>query len=337
MNKNKSELEVLRHSTSHVMAQAVTELFPGTKLAIGPAIEEGFYYDFDKKEFKAPSSSQAYIDERNLYFSLVFPLHSGLYKSSLNLYYKQYLYAVNGEKSYQIISANMNQSVAKQISLEAAYLFLPRYLIRYYQDPIASSTHFIGCTFAEHLFTFGLSYKLQNIQIKPYGRFEIDRYKENFSFYNGHAIRYGMDLNWSIGSLANLNLGVDRKQNSAKGPLPDISYDDNAVSVQILTRVLNLDKLYFNLGADYTKRFYTTENSASIDPFHRDRIDTKFSFAGGLEYRLSKNLRLNLEYNREIRKVSSPNLSNIDDIKNYNNNKLTLGLRFNLSKLTGGD
>ncbi|MBC7347024.1 MAG: threonine--tRNA ligase, partial [Clostridia bacterium] len=34
------------HSTAHVMAQAVQRLFPGTKLAIGPAIEEGFYYDF---------------------------------------------------------------------------------------------------------------------------------------------------------------------------------------------------------------------------------------------------------------------------------------------------
>ncbi|MCX5657043.1 MAG: threonine--tRNA ligase [Candidatus Omnitrophica bacterium] len=41
------DLEILRHSTSHVMAQAVKELFPGTKLAIGPAIEDGFYYDFD--------------------------------------------------------------------------------------------------------------------------------------------------------------------------------------------------------------------------------------------------------------------------------------------------
>ncbi|MFH0947927.1 MAG: threonine--tRNA ligase [Elusimicrobiota bacterium] len=41
------DLETLRHSTSHVMAQAVVELFPGTKLAIGPAIEDGFYYDFD--------------------------------------------------------------------------------------------------------------------------------------------------------------------------------------------------------------------------------------------------------------------------------------------------
>jgi threonyl-tRNA synthetase len=38
---------VLRHSTAHVMAQAVTQLFPGAKYSIGPAIEDGFYYDFD--------------------------------------------------------------------------------------------------------------------------------------------------------------------------------------------------------------------------------------------------------------------------------------------------
>ncbi|MGA0194337.1 MAG: TGS domain-containing protein, partial [Ilumatobacteraceae bacterium] len=38
---------VLRHSTAHVMAQAVTDLFPSAKFTIGPAIEHGFYYDFD--------------------------------------------------------------------------------------------------------------------------------------------------------------------------------------------------------------------------------------------------------------------------------------------------
>ena len=38
---------VLRHSTSHVLAQAVTQLFPGAKFSIGPAITDGFYYDFD--------------------------------------------------------------------------------------------------------------------------------------------------------------------------------------------------------------------------------------------------------------------------------------------------
>ncbi len=42
--------EIYWHSTSHIMAQAVKRLFPGAKLAIGPAIEEGFYYDFDLPE-----------------------------------------------------------------------------------------------------------------------------------------------------------------------------------------------------------------------------------------------------------------------------------------------
>jgi threonyl-tRNA synthetase len=40
-------LEILRHSTSHVMAMAVRELFPGVKVTIGPAVKDGFYYDFD--------------------------------------------------------------------------------------------------------------------------------------------------------------------------------------------------------------------------------------------------------------------------------------------------
>lgn len=45
--KNEENLYILRHSASHIMAQAVQKLFPGTKLAIGPAVDNGFYYDFD--------------------------------------------------------------------------------------------------------------------------------------------------------------------------------------------------------------------------------------------------------------------------------------------------
>ncbi|MBN2067865.1 MAG: threonine--tRNA ligase [Candidatus Diapherotrites archaeon] len=51
--KKPEDRERLWHSSSHVMAAAVKQLYPGTKLAIGPAIEEGFYYDFDvEKPFK---------------------------------------------------------------------------------------------------------------------------------------------------------------------------------------------------------------------------------------------------------------------------------------------
>jgi threonyl-tRNA synthetase len=46
----KTDLDKLRHSCSHVMAQAVKELWPDVKVTIGPAIENGFYYDFDKSD-----------------------------------------------------------------------------------------------------------------------------------------------------------------------------------------------------------------------------------------------------------------------------------------------
>jgi len=51
-------LHKLRHSASHVMAQAVLEKFPGAKLAIGPAIEDGFYYDFDLPRPLTPEDMQ---------------------------------------------------------------------------------------------------------------------------------------------------------------------------------------------------------------------------------------------------------------------------------------
>ena len=45
-NQSAEKLQTIRHSTAHIMAEAVTNLFPGTKFAIGPSIDNGFYYDF---------------------------------------------------------------------------------------------------------------------------------------------------------------------------------------------------------------------------------------------------------------------------------------------------
>ena len=56
-------LATLRHSTSHVMAQAVKRLFPEVKVAIGPAIEDGFYYDFSKAEPFTPEDLTRIEDE----------------------------------------------------------------------------------------------------------------------------------------------------------------------------------------------------------------------------------------------------------------------------------
>ena len=59
----KEGLEILRHSISHVMAQAVKDLFDGVQITIGPSIEEGFYYDFDYSENFTPEDLTK-IEER---------------------------------------------------------------------------------------------------------------------------------------------------------------------------------------------------------------------------------------------------------------------------------
>ena len=49
-SKDDEGLETIRHDTAHILAMAVQELFPGTQVTIGPVIENGFYYDFARKE-----------------------------------------------------------------------------------------------------------------------------------------------------------------------------------------------------------------------------------------------------------------------------------------------
>ena len=62
-DKDEEAIEVIRHSTAHVMAQAVKNLFPDVKLTIGPNIENGFYYDFDIDEPFSPEDLEKIEDE----------------------------------------------------------------------------------------------------------------------------------------------------------------------------------------------------------------------------------------------------------------------------------
>lgn len=70
--EDKEGLFTLRHTTSHVMAQAIQHLFPGTKFAIGPAIDDGFYYDLDsahvfsQEDFAAIEKEMAKIAKENI-------------------------------------------------------------------------------------------------------------------------------------------------------------------------------------------------------------------------------------------------------------------------------
>ncbi len=66
--------EVYRHSSAHVMAQAVKRLWPGSKLAIGPAIDKGFYYDFDSEHTFTPEDFQAIEEEMKRIIKADYPI-----------------------------------------------------------------------------------------------------------------------------------------------------------------------------------------------------------------------------------------------------------------------
>ncbi len=60
--KDEQALELIRHDTAHVMAQAVQKLYPGTQVTIGPSIEDGFYYDFAREEAFTPEDLEKIED-----------------------------------------------------------------------------------------------------------------------------------------------------------------------------------------------------------------------------------------------------------------------------------
>jgi len=269
--------------------------------------------------------------------SIQLPLRIGQLKPNLYLNYKQYIYSVNAEKSYQIVSATINHPIINPIILEINYLLLPRYLIRYYRNPLGASTDYIGCSFSERLLTARLIYNIYNIKIKPFVRYEIDNYKENFVFYNSKALRFGVNATLTPYKFINVNVGLERKQNNAQGPVPDISDNENSTFIDIITKIPGFSKLSFNIGADYAHRIYTTSNSFNIDPYHKDRKDNKFVIYAGLTFRISKNLQIKTQYEQEIRKVTTPYQIDIEEIKDYSNKRFTLGFKFYPNIVFEGD
>lgn len=263
-----------------------------------------------------------------LNLNLQFPYQINKKLNNLSINYRQYLYLMNTQKSYQLISLNNSYQISKPVSFQIGYLFLPNYLIRYYRNPLGTSTDYIGCIFTEHLISFNLRYRLPKITLSPFFQYEIDDYIKNFNYYDGSALRYGVNTTLRYFNLVDISLKLMRKQLSAQGPIPDISYNENKYSINLIpnfsTSLFNID-----IGFEYSQRYFTTENSFAIDPFHAGRSDHKYNLNFRFTYNLSKNFQLFIGYENEQRKVNTPYQVDIEEIKDYNNNKYILGITFN--------
>ncbi|MBS4015485.1 MAG: hypothetical protein KGZ86_03515 [Candidatus Latescibacteria bacterium] len=263
-----------------------------------------------------------------LNLGLYVPLRAGNQRTNINMFYRQYLYAVNTQKSYQIISASINQQIANRFNIELGYLLMPSYLIRYYRNPLGPATDYTGCIFTEHLMTARLQSRFTNLTLTPFFQYEIDDYIKNFDHYDGYALRYGLNAFIRQLSFVNISAGFMRKQYYAQGSVPDISYHENRFSLR-LTPSLGMTKFNLSTQIQYARRVFTTDNPFQIDPYHRDRIDSKYTANIELSYEVSRNFEIYTGYEFEQRRVTTPFQIDIEEIKDYNNNIYRLGVKFN--------
>lgn len=103
-------LAVIRHSASHVMAAAVTKLFPEVKVAIGPSIENGFYYDFDKEEAFVPEDLDKIEREMRKIIAQNFPFKKTMIKKEEAIK----LFEEKGEKYKAELAGNID---AEEVSI----------------------------------------------------------------------------------------------------------------------------------------------------------------------------------------------------------------------------
>jgi hypothetical protein len=263
-----------------------------------------------------------------LNLGLYAPLQIAGRRTDINIFYRQYLYTINTQKSYQLISASVNQQIVNRFNIELGYLLMPSYLIRYYRNPLGLSTDYIGCIFTEYLLTARLRYRLTGLTLTPFFQYESDNYIKNFDYYDGYAARYGLNVFIHKLSFVNISASFMRKEFYAQGAVPDISYNENQFMLRLTPK---LSKTKFNLSAQfqYERRVFTTGNPFEIDPYHRDRIDSKYTLDIELSYQVSRNFEIYTGYEFEQRKVVTPYQIDIQEIKDYNNNKYRLGIRFN--------
>jgi len=246
-------------------------------------------------------------------------------------------------KSYQVFSLNLfmkklpsllsSPVKGEDVGLVVGYSLLPRYLIRFYRDPTSAVTppSYITCDFTEHLFTAEVKteirlHPLYRMILTPFYKYEICDYTKKFDFYDSKAWRFGFVARQVIAKQIELNSELEYKILDAVGPAPDISYEQLYWSLGTCIGLLKADNPRIGVSYGQERRKYVTDNPPTIDPFHRDRVDKISNLKLELKVRLSKDIIVRSIYELEMRKVTSPYKEDIDEIKDYNDNKFILGL-----------
>ncbi len=238
-------------------------------------------------------------------------------------------YVVNQEKSYGLINTRIEQEAGKLGRFFFSYIWMPNYLIRYYPDPEIKGGYF-PCRYGEHLFGIDFHRGFGNLLITSNYRFEIDDYLKRFDYYDTRAHRLGVELGWRPRKNINLQGEYQFKIARAKGPVPDISYQEHRFEITIATRPRVFDRFGVEAGYRFCHRQYTTDNPITIDPYHYGRVDRTQTIAAGGDFRLNP-FTLVLKYELEWREVDSPYNGEVEEVKEYRASRVSLGVNLPLT------
>uniref|UniRef100_A0A7V3PT99 DUF3570 domain-containing protein n=1 Tax=candidate division WOR-3 bacterium TaxID=2052148 RepID=A0A7V3PT99_UNCW3 len=236
-------------------------------------------------------------------------------------------YASNQEKSYGLFRLRMEQQVGERSRIAGYYSWLPNYLIRYYRA--GNSQQYSPCRFGEQI--AGVNYRLQlgTFAIGPGYQIEFYNYIAPFEYYDTRAHRFNGNLNWQPKNNLKLQAEYYFKIAQAKGPLPDISYSEHNISLELATRPRRFTRFGINTGYQYSYRYYTTPNSPSADPYHASRVDQIQNISITADY-LFNSFTVYFQYEFEWREVDSPYREQIEEIKNYRTNRVGAGVKLPL-------
>jgi len=249
-------------------------------------------------------------------------------------------YAVNPIKNYQSLSLNLTQDFLKRNFFQARYMLLPQFHIRYYYDN--DSRSYERCDFREQLITLKLGRKILPTTttsiIYKLGSYD---YKSYFDEYDTRMDQFGAKISQKLSKDIRTSIEYAYKCAKAKaydeeGETPltsdesDISYVGNEVKLDLKWDANKRVKIPLIIGIvyKYENRAYTTKKSIEDDPFHRDRKDSKHTLSCKSEFKITRNVGVDVSYTCRKRDTHSPMKERIAEVKDYTNHIISAGLKF---------
>lgn len=269
-------------------------------------------------------------------------------KTRLRLKYSYNIFTVNHERNYQTISSFLRITFFEKSYLQFGYFHIPEFLIRSYWDKdvfsmtLKNPETYKKCDFTRSLYSVKLGGRISKSLwgAACYER-DVVYYNPHFTEYDTEANAFGIEIRYDLASWIQAGLKYAFTMAEAKGydeegetkehsDDSDISYDEDQFQGELILDISRHVPLPINLTFQYRRslRYFTTEKSLEADPFHAGRRDDIHRLSYMTEYKILRNLSLFGQYEYHWRNVSSKEKERITEVKNYNRNRISVGIEF---------